>query len=105
MASISSRELNTVSDILLRMIQRLSIGIDGEVAVHGKLGDRIFPLRKVGSRMMKVAARDFDLEKTLSCGQVFHWEKSRDGFVGAIGDKAVYVEQRGDELHFAGVTG
>ena len=48
--------------------------------------------------------RDFDLEKTLNCGQVFHWEKQGLGFVGAIGEKAVYVEQRGDELHFAGVT-
>jgi N-glycosylase/DNA lyase len=53
---------------------------------------------------MKILARDFDLEKTLNCGQVFHWEKSGAGFVGAIGDKAVYVEQRGDQLHFAGVT-
>src|SRR5204863_5399686 len=54
--------------------------------------------------MMKILARDFDLEKTLNCGQVFHWEKSGAGFVGAIGDKAVYVEQRGDQLHFAGAT-
>jgi N-glycosylase/DNA lyase len=53
-------------------------------------------------KLRRVAAPDFDLEKTLNCGQVFHWEKARDGFVGAIGDKAVYVEQRGDELHFAG---
>ncbi|HEX4631981.1 MAG TPA: DNA glycosylase [Chthoniobacterales bacterium] len=53
---------------------------------------------------MELAAQDFDLEKTLNCGQVFHWEKSGEGFVGAIADKAVYVEQRGDQLHFAGVT-
>ncbi|HKP04108.1 MAG TPA: DNA glycosylase [Chthoniobacterales bacterium] len=53
---------------------------------------------------MKIAGRDFDLEKTLNCGQVFHWEKHGLGFVGAIGEKAVYVEQRGGELHFAGVT-
>ena len=51
---------------------------------------------------MKV--RDFDLEKTLNCGQVFHWEKSGAGFVGAIGDRAAYIEQRADELRFAGVT-
>ena len=48
--------------------------------------------------------RDFDLEKTLNCGQVFHWEKRGAGFVGAIGDRAAYVEQRADELRFAGVT-
>src|SRR3989440_1889926 len=51
-----------------------------------------------------LSAIDFDLEKTLNCGQVFHWEKSDAGFVGAIGDKATYVEQRGDQLHFAGIT-
>ena len=51
-----------------------------------------------------LTAIDFDLEKTLNCGQVFHWEKSDAGFVGAIGDKATYVEQRGDQLHFAGIT-
>ncbi|MFN2623042.1 MAG: DNA-3-methyladenine glycosylase [Chthoniobacterales bacterium] len=54
--------------------------------------------------MMKIAAPDFDLEKTLNCGQVFHWEKSGDGFVGAIGDEAAYVEQRGDQLHFTGIA-
>lgn len=53
---------------------------------------------------MKIQVQDFDLEKTLNCGQVFHWEKSGEGFVGAIGEKAAYVEQRGDELRFAGVT-
>jgi N-glycosylase/DNA lyase len=55
-------------------------------------------------KLRRLAAPDFDLEKTLNCGQVFHWEKSGAGFVGAIGDKAVYVEQRDDQLHFAGVT-
>src|SRR2546430_16755156 len=51
-----------------------------------------------------VTATDFDLEKTLNCGQVFHWEKKAAGYVGAIGAKAAYVEQRGDRLHFAGVS-
>jgi N-glycosylase/DNA lyase len=49
-------------------------------------------------------APDFDLEMTLNCGQVFHWEKYRDGFVGTIGDLAVYVEQgeRALKVRFAG---
>lgn len=55
-------------------------------------------------KLRRAAAPDFDLEKTLNCGQVFHWEKSGAGFVGAIGDKAVYVEQRGDQLRFAGIS-
>ncbi len=54
--------------------------------------------------LANIAAPDFDLEKTLNCGQVFHWEKSGAGFVGAIGNKAAYVEQRGDQLRFAGIT-
>jgi len=54
--------------------------------------------------LANIAAPDFDLEKTLNCGQVFHWEKSGAGFVGAIGNKAAYVEQRGDQLYFAGIT-
>jgi N-glycosylase/DNA lyase len=54
--------------------------------------------------MKSISAGNFDLEKTLNCGQVFHWESSGDGYVGAIGDKAAYVEQRGNQLLFAGVT-
>jgi len=44
-------------------------------------------------KFTNIRAPDFDLEKTLDSGQVFHWEKVGDGFVGAIGDRAVYVEQ------------
>ena len=44
--------------------------------------------------MIELKATDFDLETTLDSGQVFHWERSGDGFVGAIGGDAVYVEQR-----------
>src|SRR6476646_4302615 len=49
-------------------------------------------------RLVEIPAPDFDLDKTLDSGQVFHWDKVGDGFVGAIGDLAVYVEQRGDVL-------
>ena len=55
-------------------------------------------------KLAQIAAPDFDLEKTLNCGQVFHWERSGDGFVGSIGDKPAYVEQRRDQLFFVGVT-
>jgi N-glycosylase/DNA lyase len=44
-------------------------------------------------KFTKIRAPDFDLEKTLNSGQVFHWGKVGDGFVGAIGDRAVYLEQ------------
>ena len=46
----------------------------------------------------RLPAPDFDLAATLNCGQVFHWRRSGSGYAGAIGDKAVYVEQEGAEL-------
>ena len=46
----------------------------------------------------KIRAPEFDLAKSLASGQVFHWQKAGDGFVGAIGDLPVYVEQRGGML-------
>jgi N-glycosylase/DNA lyase len=47
---------------------------------------------------------DFDLARTLDSGQVFHWEKCGAGFVGALGIRAAYAEQRGEKLLFAGAT-
>src|SRR5438477_1994848 len=35
---------------------------------------------------------------TIVSYEVFHWEKVGNGFVGAIGDRPVYVEQDGDVL-------
>ena len=42
-------------------------------------------------KFTKIRAPDFDLEKTLDSGQVFHWQKVGDGFVGAIGDCALFM--------------
>jgi len=49
-------------------------------------------------QLTKIVTLDFDLAVTLDSGQVFHWERSGDGFVGTIGEQAVYVEQRGNSL-------
>ena len=49
-------------------------------------------------KFTKIRAPDFDLEKTLDSGQVFHWQKIGDGFAGAIGDLAVWVKQQGGFL-------
>ncbi|MCA1658166.1 MAG: hypothetical protein LC627_02585 [Verrucomicrobiaceae bacterium] len=49
-------------------------------------------------KLTKIAARDFDLRKTLDSGQVFHWECAGSGFAGTIGNRAVYVEQRRQHL-------
>ena len=55
--------------------------------------------------LTRIAAPDFDLATTLDSGQVFQWEPHGAGFVGAIGDRAVYVEQRGDSLFVTRRTG
>ena len=49
-------------------------------------------------KLTEIAAPDFDLEMTLDSGQVFHWDKIDNGFIGTIGDQPAYVEQRGNLL-------
>jgi N-glycosylase/DNA lyase len=53
---------------------------------------------KKSLKLTEIHAPDFDLAMTLDSGQVFHWEKIGDRFYGTIGDRAVWVEQRGDIL-------
>jgi N-glycosylase/DNA lyase len=47
------------------------------------------------SRLDAAPAPDFDLEKTLNSGQVFHWTPYGKGYVGALGETPVYIEQEG----------
>jgi N-glycosylase/DNA lyase len=49
-------------------------------------------------KLIEIPAPDFDLEKTLNSGQVFHWEKIDNGFVGIIDGRAVYIEQHNQVL-------
>src|SRR5262245_992236 len=49
-------------------------------------------------KFTNIRAPDFDLEKTLDSGQVFHWQKSGDGFVGTIGNRPFFVGQANDVL-------
>ncbi len=50
------------------------------------------------SAAARLRVRDFDLEKTLSCGQVFHWRRDGDGWLGAVDDEAVRIAQRGSTV-------
>src|SRR6266481_6292307 len=50
------------------------------------------------TNVIELPAPHFDLAKTLDSGQVFHWEEAGRGFIGSIGDRAVFVEQRGEVL-------
>ena len=49
-------------------------------------------------RLTEIPAPDFDLAKTLDSGQVFHWEKIDKVFCGTIGDRPIYLAQRGEIL-------
>ncbi len=53
-------------------------------------------------KFLEAAAPDFDLALTLDSGQTFHWESLGAGFLGTIGERAVYVEQRGNVLKISG---
>jgi N-glycosylase/DNA lyase len=48
--------------------------------------------------LAEVAAPEFDLSLTLGCGQVFHWRRHGEGWLGMIGDTPCYAEQRGETL-------
>jgi N-glycosylase/DNA lyase len=63
---------------------------------------RHFSANIPGMKLSEVPAPAFDLAMTLDSGQVFHWEECGEGFVGVIGDMAVYVEQRGNALKVRG---
>jgi N-glycosylase/DNA lyase len=49
-------------------------------------------------KLIEISAPDFHLAMTLNSGQVFHWQRADNGFVGTIGDLPVHVEQRGELL-------
>ena len=70
----------------------------GEAVVHSCFVIRHSSFVINFTNVIEISAPDFDLAKTLDSGQVFHWEKAGDGFVAAIGEHAVYVEQRGQSL-------
>jgi N-glycosylase/DNA lyase len=55
-------------------------------------------------RLVEIEAPLFNLEQTLACGQVFHWVRQGEGWLGAMGDQPVYIEQRGSVLGFTGGT-
>lgn len=43
-------------------------------------------------RLVEVLAPDFNLDQTLTCGQVFHWRRHGQGWLGMVGDDPLYVE-------------
>jgi N-glycosylase/DNA lyase len=49
-------------------------------------------------KFIQIRTPDFDLQKTLDSGQVFHWQRVNNGFVGTIGDLPLFVEKQGHVL-------
>lgn len=39
-----------------------------------------------------------DLAATLTCGQVFHWRRCGEGWLGAVGEVPVYLQQEGEQV-------
>jgi N-glycosylase/DNA lyase len=54
--------------------------------------------RAPGGALAEIAAPEFDLAATLGCGQVFHWVREGEGWLGVIGAQPVFAEQRGARL-------
>ena len=53
--------------------------------------------------MHKIKTKDFNLDITLSCGQVFRWNKDHEGFWhGFINGRIVKLRQSGDHLFYKG---
>jgi len=44
----------------------------------------------------------FDLDRTLSCGQAFRWEKAEGGWQGVVDGRAIRIRQEGSLLAFTG---
>lgn len=49
-------------------------------------------------RLVELATPEFDLDQTLSCGQVFHWRRHGEGWLGMVGDEPLYAEATGRGL-------
>jgi N-glycosylase/DNA lyase len=47
-------------------------------------------------------AQPFDLEKTLSCGQAFRWERSGNRWYGVVGDRVLKLGQEEGRLRYYG---
>ena len=50
--------------------------------------------------MRSLKVERFSLTDTLECGQTFCWVREGEGYINADVGRVVYVEQRGDTLHY-----
>ena len=52
-----------------------------------------------------IEAPDFDLEVSMTCGQIFGWEKCDGAYWGLVGSRAVGIRQEEDRLSFTAAPG
>ena len=48
------------------------------------------------------AGQPFNLDKTLSCGQVFRWAEAGGGWIGVVGDRVIRIRQEGNKVTWDG---
>jgi len=55
--------------------------------------------------MQSFYVKDFDLQKTIESGQIFHYKKvDNDAYLVATGKRALFVKQKGEKLYFLGAS-
>jgi 3-methyladenine DNA glycosylase/8-oxoguanine DNA glycosylase len=55
--------------------------------------------------MQSFYVKDFELQKTIESGQIFHYKKvDNDTYLVATGKKALLVKQKGKKLYFSGAS-
>jgi N-glycosylase/DNA lyase len=55
--------------------------------------------------MQSFYVKDFNLQKTLESGQIFHYKKVEgDAYLVATGKKALFVKQKEEKLYFSGAS-
>lgn len=50
--------------------------------------------------MKKTEVHDFSLEKSVTCGQIFRWEKTGDSYYITAGDRIIKARQEGNTLFY-----
>lgn len=48
--------------------------------------------------LVSIGIHEFNLGLTMESGQLFHWSKVENGYVGLIGTTPIYIEQQGSAL-------
>jgi len=54
--------------------------------------------------MKSVLVKDFDIQKTIESGQIFHYKKVGNTYLVATGKKAVAIKQEGNKIYFSGAS-